>query len=78
MRFIFLILEKRLYEKVIACDQSAMAFCIFLEVFQMKYLPIRLKIHPPFLMLLSDSEKFHFLIVSYTQIMTHYFLENFL
>jgi hypothetical protein len=53
-------------------------FAFFGEVFQMKYLPIRLKIHPPFLMLLSDSKKFHFLIGNYTQIMTDYFLETFL
>ncbi len=53
-------------------------FAFFGKFFQMKDLPIRLKIHPPFLMLLSDSEKFHFLIGNYTQIMTHYFLENFL
>ena len=40
-----------------------MAFCIFRGIFfQMKYLPIRLNIHLPFLMLISDSEKFHYLI----------------
>jgi hypothetical protein len=53
-------------------------FAFFGEVFQMKHLPIRLKIHPPFLMLLSNSKKFHFLIGNYTQIMTDYFLETFL
>ena len=61
MRFIFLILEKRFYKKVIVAI-SLQGLFAFLEdkLFWMKNLPIRLIFNPPFLMLISDSEKIHF------------------